>query len=70
MNVLEWSQALYAPIEKQAEVQDSIDVVPVMQALASIVAAIAKVSDEEERLLVIFSESLEACLNAKKVTVQ
>ena len=70
MNVLEWSQALYAPIQKQSEIQDPIDVVPVMQALASIVAAIAKVSDEEERLLVIFSESLEACLNAKKVTVQ
>lgn len=70
MNALEWSQALYAPIQQHAEEHDPIDVVPVMQALASVVAAIAKVSDEQERLLVIFSESLEACLNAKKATLQ
>lgn len=70
MNVLEWSHALYEPIQKQAEIDDPIDVVPVMQALASIVASISKVSDEQERLLAIFSESLEVCLNTKKVTVQ
>ena len=70
MNALDWSLALYEPIQKQAEIDDPIDVVPVMQALASIVASIAKVSDEQERLLVIFSESLEVCLNSKKVTVQ
>ena len=70
MNALDWSLALYEPIQKQAEIHDPIDVVPVMQALASIVASISKVSDEQERLLAIFSESLEVCLNTKKVTVQ